>query len=138
MRVFVAGATGAIGRQLVPLLIDAGHEVSALVRDPARAPQGVRSLRGDLLDRASVMDAVLEAQPEAIVHQATALPGYTNPRRMAAQLAPTNRLRTEGTANLLEAADAAGARHFVAQSIAFAYGPQGPRVVDEDAPLYHD
>ena len=94
MRVFVVGATGAIGRQLVPLLQGAGHEVSALVRDPARAPAGVQALRGDCLDRGSVMDAVLEAQPEAIVHEATALPGYTNPRRMRAQVAPTSRLRT--------------------------------------------
>src|SRR3954469_1638266 len=99
MRVFVAGATGAIGRQLVPLLQEAGHEVSVLVRDPARAPSGVQVLQGDALDRASVMDAMLAAQPEAVIHQATALPGYTNPRRMRAQMRPTSRLRTEGTAN---------------------------------------
>jgi nucleoside-diphosphate-sugar epimerase len=138
MRVFVAGATGAIGRQLVPLLQSAGHEVSALVRDPARAPSGVQALRGDCLDRASVMDAVLEAQPDAIVHEATALPGVVNPRRMSAQVEPTSRLRTEGTANLLDAADAAGVSRFVAQSIAFAYASHGPRVVDEDAPLNLD
>src|SRR3954466_10247953 len=110
MRVFVAGATGVMGRQLVPLLQGAGHEVSALLRDPARAPAGVQALRGDCLDRASVMDAVLEAQPDAIVHQATALPGYTNPRRMAAQVAPTSRLRSEGTANPPLAGDAARGR----------------------------
>jgi nucleoside-diphosphate-sugar epimerase len=135
MRVFVAGATGVIGRELVPLLQGAGHEVSALVRDPARAPNGVRALRGDALDRGSVMDAMLEAQPDAVVHQATAQPTANNPRRMRAALAATDRLRTEGTANLLAAADAVGARRFVAQSIAFAYAPVGPRVVDEDAPL---
>src|SRR3954469_15658126 len=132
MRVFVAGATGVMGRQLVLLLQSAGHEVSALLRDPARAPAGVQALRGDCLDRASVMDAVLEAQPDAVLHEATALPGYTNPRRMRAQIAPTSRLRTEGTANLLEAADAVGAARFVAQSVAFAYVPRGPLVVNED------
>src|SRR4051794_18706105 len=138
MRVFVAGATGVIGRQLVPLLQGAGHEVSALVRDPARAPAGVQALRGDALDRASVIDAARAAQPDVIVHQATAGPTANNPRRMRAALAPTSRLRSEGTANLLAAAEAVGARRFVAQSIAFAYAPSGPRVVDEDAPLNLD
>lgn len=136
MRVFVAGATGAIGRQLVPLLQAAGHEVSALVRDPARAPAGVRALPGDALDRASVIQAVREARPDAVIHEATALPGYTNPRRMRAQVAPTSRLRTEGTANLLAGAEAAGVTRFIAQSVAFAYAPGGPRVVGEDAPLH--
>src|SRR6476469_5795093 len=136
MRVFVAGATGAIGRQLVPLLLSAGHEVSALVRDPARAPAGIEAFRGDCLDRASVMDAVRQAQPDAIVNQATSLPGYTNPRRMRAQLAPTSRLRTEGTANVLAAADAAGVSRVVGQSVAFAYAPRGPLVADEEAPLH--
>ena len=138
MRVFVIGATGAIGRQLVPLLQSAGHEVSALVRDPSRTPAGVRAFHGDALDRASVMEAVLEARPDAIVHQATAGPTANNPRRMRAKLAPTGRLRTEGTANLLAAADAAGTKRFLAQSIAFAYAPRGPRVLDEDAPLNLD
>jgi nucleoside-diphosphate-sugar epimerase len=139
MRVFLAGATGALGRQLVPLLQSAGHEVSALVRDPERAPAGVQAFHGDALDRASVMDAVLAAQPEAVMHQATALSaGTSNPRRMAAATAPTSRLRTEGTANLLAAADAAGVSRFIAQSIAFAYAPRGPRVLDEDAPLNLD
>ena len=127
-----------IGRELVPLLASAGHEVSALVRDPARAPAGVQTLRGDVLDRASVMDAVLEAKPDAIIHEATAGPTANNPRRMRAKLAPTGRLRTEGTANLLAAADAAGVSRFLAQSIAFGYAPAGPRVVDEDAPLNLD
>src|SRR3954466_4750986 len=108
MRVFVAGASGAIGRRLVALLQGAGHEVSALMRDPGRAPGGVQALLGDALDPASTMDAVLEAQPDAIVHELTALPATPNPRRMRAQLAPTNRLRREGTANLLAAADAVG------------------------------
>src|SRR3954469_6180096 len=138
MRVFVAGATGAIGRQLVPQLQSAGHEVSALVRDPARAPAGVQALQGDALDRGAPMQAVLEAQPDAIVHQLTAQPGMPNPRRMRAQLAPTTRLRIEGTANLLAAADAVGVSRFVAQSIAFAYAPQGERAVNEDAPLNVD
>jgi nucleoside-diphosphate-sugar epimerase len=95
----------------------------------------VSALRADALDRAAVMDAVLEAQPDAIVQEVSRLPGFVNPRRMTAQMAATNRLRTEGTANLLAAADAVGVSRFVAQSIAFGYAPQGPRVVDEDAPL---
>src|SRR3954452_4054381 len=99
MRVFVAGATGVIGRELVPLLHSAGHEVSALVRDPGRAPAGVHAFHGDALDRASVIDAVREAQPDAILHEATAGPNANNPRRMRAAIAPTSRLRTEGTAN---------------------------------------
>src|SRR3954451_21857061 len=138
MRVFVAGATGVIGRQLVPLLQAAGHEVSALIRDPRRAPAGVQALRGDALSRAATMDALLEAQPDAIVHELTALPEFVNPRRMRSQMAPTNRLRREGTANLLAAADAVGVRRFVVQSIAFAYAPVGERVAGEDAPLNVD
>src|SRR4051812_43627849 len=138
MRVFVAGATGVIGRELVPLLQSAGHEVSALVRDPARAPAGVQALRGDALDRASVTRAMVAAQPDAVVHELTALPGAVNTRRMAQQLAPTSRLRREGTANLIAAAREVGAGRFVAQSIAFAYAPAGERVVSEDAPLNFD
>src|SRR3954451_21739896 len=125
MRVFVAGATGGMGRQLVPLLQSAGHEVSALLRDPARAPAGVQAVRGDCLDRASVMDAVHEAQPDAIVHQATALPGDANQRRLAAPVAPPSRLRSRAAANLLLGADAVGVSMFVAQSVAFVYAPRG-------------
>src|SRR3954451_5404593 len=104
MRVLVAGATGVIGRQLVPLLQSAGHEVSALVRDPSRAPAGVEAMVGDALDRDSTVAAVEKARPDAIVNQLTALPARSNPRRLRAQLEPTNRLRTEGTANLVAAA----------------------------------
>jgi nucleoside-diphosphate-sugar epimerase len=135
MRVLVAGATGVIGRQLVPLLQSAGHEVSALARDPAKAPEGVEVVEGDALDPSSVARAVEAGRPEAIVHQLTALPAMSNPRRLRAQLKSTNRLRTEGTANLVEAA---GGRPIVAQSVAFAYAPRGDRVVDEDTPLNLD
>ena len=138
MRVFVAGATGVIGRQLVPLLQSAGHEVSALVRDPSRAPASVDALRGDALDRDAVVQAVREARPDAIVHALTALPEFINPRLMRRKLRPTNRLRTEGTANLLAAAREAGVERVVAESIAFAYASRGDRLVDEDAPLALD
>jgi nucleoside-diphosphate-sugar epimerase len=135
MRVLVAGATGVIGRQLVPLLEAAGHDVAALTRDPAKAPAGVEAIACDALDRDSTVAAVRAAGPDAIVDELTALPASVNPRRMRAQLAPTNRLRTEGTANLIAAAQAAGVGRIVAQSVAFAYAPRGDRVVDEDAPL---
>jgi nucleoside-diphosphate-sugar epimerase len=142
MRVFVAGASGAIGRQLVPLLLSAGHSVAALARSDASAAAlreaGVEPLRGDALDREAVVEAVGSAAPDAVVHQLTALPANLTPRGMAKQLAPTNRLRREGTANLIAAAEAASVRRLVAQSIAFAYAPRGERVEDEDAPLNLD
>ena len=132
MRVLVAGATGVIGRQLVPLLQAAGHEVSALVRHIDRAPSGTEPAVADALDREATADAVSRARPDIVVHQLTALPRETKPRRVRKQMEPTNRLRREGTRNLVAAADG---RPIVAQSIAFAYEPGGNRIKDEGAPL---
>ncbi|MEV5769760.1 NAD(P)-dependent oxidoreductase [Streptomyces antimycoticus] len=134
-RVLVAGATGVIGRALVPLLRARGHHVTALVREPSRAAglalDGV--VVADALEAEAVRAAVLSARPEVVVHQLTALRGPT-----AEGFEPTARLRTEGTAHLIAAAEAAGAERMVAQSIAFATAPRGGPVLTEDAPLYAD
>jgi nucleoside-diphosphate-sugar epimerase len=127
MKVFVAGATGAIGKRLVPQLRERGHEVVA----------ASRSMGVDVLDREGTIEAVKQAQPDVIVHQATALSSMgANMRRFDRDFAQTNKLRTEGTDNLLAAARAAGVRRFVAQS--FAGWPaawDGPAVKSEDDPF---
>lgn len=128
MRVLVAGATGVIGRQLVPLLRAVGHEVVGLSRSP-RA-----DVRVDALDRDATVAAVREVAPDAVVHLLTAIPKAINPRRMSQEFALTNRLRTEGARNLIEAAP--GAR-FIAQGLAYAYTP-GPGLADEDTPLWRE
>jgi nucleoside-diphosphate-sugar epimerase len=138
MRVFVAGASGAIGRPLIPKLIAAGHEVTGMTRSEESAERmrsaGAAAVVADVFDEQRVRAAVAEARPEAVVHQLTALPDLINPRSRRTY-AETNRLRTEGTRILIDAAQAAGARRMVAQSIAFAYAPTGERVKSEDAPL---
>jgi 2-alkyl-3-oxoalkanoate reductase len=138
MRVFVAGASGAIGRPLVPRLVAAGHEVTGMTRSEERAGElrdaGARAVVVDVFDADALGPAMLEAAPEVVVHQLTALPERMDFRKRDLYTA-TNRLRTEGTRNLLYAADAAGARRFVSQSIAFAYRNDGSRVKTEDDPL---
>jgi 2-alkyl-3-oxoalkanoate reductase len=139
MRVFVAGAGGAIGRPLVPRLVAAGHEVTGTTRFEERAEAiraaGARAAICDALDADALRAAAEEAAPEVVVHQLTALPHRFDPRDKEIYAA-TNRLRTEGTRNLIDAARAAGARRLVCQSIAFAYAPGArPEVMDEDAPL---
>jgi nucleoside-diphosphate-sugar epimerase len=139
MHVFIAGATGAVGRSLIPLLIEHGHEVTGTTRSAHRAAQleelGAHAAVVDGLDRDAVARAVAEAAPDAIVHQMTALRGL-KPRRMDSTFAQTNRLRTEGTDNLLAAARAAGVERFVAQSFAgWPYVRTGDSVKTEDAPL---
>jgi nucleoside-diphosphate-sugar epimerase len=139
MRVFVAGASGAIGRPLLPRLVAAGHEVTGTTRSEERADAiraaGARAVVCDALDAEALHAAVQEAAPEVVVHQLTALPHRFDPRDKEIY-APTNRVRAEATRTLLDAARAAGARRMVCQSIAFAYAP-GPRpeVKDEGAPL---
>jgi nucleoside-diphosphate-sugar epimerase len=120
MRVFVAGAGGAIGRQLIPQLIAQGHQVTASTRSPAKVDE-MRALGSDPvvvdgLDAAAVDEAVARAHPDAIVHQMTALAGKPNLRNFDKWFATTNRLRTTGTEHLLAAAQAAGVERFVAQS----------------------
>lgn len=128
MRVLVAGATGVIGRRLVPLLKAVGHDVIRLSRSPGM------EITADALDRESTVRAVRRAAPDAVVHLLTAIPKVIDPRRVSRQFELTNRLRAEGTANLIAAAP--GAR-FVAQGVAFAYDP-APGLADEDAPLWRD
>jgi 2-alkyl-3-oxoalkanoate reductase len=140
MRVFVAGGSGAIGTRLVPQLIDAGHEVVGAARSPAGAERvralGAEAIELDLLDARAVRGAVLRAEPDAIVHQATALADVRFSRNMDRSFAQTNRLRREGTDALLAAAREAGVRRFVAQSFAsFRYAREGGMVKTEDDPL---
>jgi nucleoside-diphosphate-sugar epimerase len=122
MKVFVAGATGAIGRPLVDQFVRRGHEVVASTRTPAKADTlraaGAEPVVLDVLDRDAVMAAVMRAEPDAVIHQATALGAMNDFRHIEREFAQTNRLRTEGTDHLLEAARAAGAGRFVAQSFA--------------------
>lgn len=141
MRVFIAGATGAIGRELVPLLAGRGHQVTAMSRHGAAglaAADGVSPVVADGLDREALTRAVAGAEPEVVVHQMTALGGDVDLRRFERTFAQTNRLRTEGTDNLIAAARA-GARRFVAQSFAgWPYARVGGPVKSETDPLDPD
>lgn len=142
-RVLLAGATGVVGTRLIPLLVERRYEVHALTRSPQSASVaeglGARPLSGDALDRDAVIAAAERVRPHHVVHQLTALPkGGPNPRRLKRDLAATNRLRREATRHLVEAAERVGAERIVAQSIAFAYRPEGSPVVDEEHPLYTD
>jgi nucleoside-diphosphate-sugar epimerase len=129
MKVLVAGGTGAVGRPLVRQLTDAGHEVVAASRSSEQAPM-------DALDAGSVREAVGAVGPDAIVNQLTAIPDPIDPRKMQQQFEPTNRLRREGTANLMAAAKEHGVRRAVAQSIAFAYAPTGGGAWTEEDRLF--
>ncbi|MDQ3640418.1 MAG: NAD(P)-dependent oxidoreductase, partial [Actinomycetota bacterium] len=140
MRIFVAGATGAVGTHLVPLLVEHGHEVVGMTRTPDKADllhqMGARPSVADGLDPDAVTDAVARAEPEVVVHQMTALTALSDLRHFDREFAPTNRLRTEGTDHLLAAARAAGCSRFVAQSFAgWPYAREGGPVKDEDDPL---
>jgi nucleoside-diphosphate-sugar epimerase len=140
MRVFVAGASGAIGTQLVPQLIESGHEVIGTARSPANLERlralGAEPLVLDLLDPRAVGRAVREAEPDAVVHQATALADVRFSRNLDRAFEQTNRLRRQGTDALLAAAHEAGVRRFVAQSFAnFRYARVGGPVKREEDPL---
>jgi 2-alkyl-3-oxoalkanoate reductase len=140
MRVFVAGASGAIGSRLVPKLVQRGHEVVGSSRSPEKSDQlaalGAEPVVLDLLDPAAVGKAVSAARPEAIIHQATALSGLSDVKNPDRSFAQTNRLRTEGTDALLAAAREAGVGRFVAQSFAgWPYAREGGPVKTEDDPL---
>jgi 2-alkyl-3-oxoalkanoate reductase len=141
MRVFVAGASGAIGRRLIPQLLDVGHEVIGTHNSPESAALlqtlGAQPVRLDLLDAPAVRQAVLATEPQAIVHQATALAKVKFSRNMDKVTAETNELRTKGTDALLAAAREAGVRRFVAQSVASftRYAREGGPVKTEEDPL---
>ena len=140
MRVFVAGATGAIGKQLVPRLVAAGHEVHGMTRSESKRAMleelGAVPVVADALDPDQVAEAVGKARPEVIVHQLTAI-GALDMRHFDRDFALTNRLRTKGTDYLLSAGQAVGVRRFVAQAVAGygAYVRTGGPVRSEEDPL---
>ena len=142
MRVFVAGATGLIGRRVVRLLLDAGHDVSAIARREEDAERlrehGAKVAVTDVYDAEMLRGAMAIAEPEVVLHQLTALPDRVDAHEAARQFADNDRMRVEGTRLLMEAAAAVGAKRVVAQSIAFAYAPVGDWVKDESAPLFLD
>ena len=139
MKVFVAGATGAMGKQLVPGLIAAGHEVVGMTRTESKQAAlrelGATPVVADALDPEQVAAAVGRTEPEVIIHQLTAIGGL-NMRRFDRDFAITNRLRTEGTDNLLAAGRAVGVRRFVAQSYtSWPYARTGGKIKHEEDPL---
>lgn len=143
MRIFVAGATGALGSQLIPQLVEAGHEVVGMTRSAGKQEAlralGTRPVVADALDPDQVGRAVADAAPEVIVHQLTALTGAPDMRNLDRFFAMTNRLRTEGTDHLLAAGQAAGVRRIVAQSYAgWPYARTGGPVKTESDPLDAD
>ena len=140
MKVFVAGASGAIGRPLVRQLVEAGHEVTGTTRREERAAAmrdaGAAAVVCDVFDEEALEAAVRAAEPEVIVNELTSLPEEYNPKKIDYE--PTNRVRQEGGCNLMKAARAVGARRYVTQSIAFLYAPEGNLVKDEEARPYDD
>src|SRR5262245_11728080 len=138
MNIFLAGATGVIGRRLVPLLRDAGHAVTGITRSPERVVAlealGARAEVVDVYDARALLRAMVAAYPDVVMHQLTALPQTLDPNARPANFEGNARLRIEGTRNLMAAVTMTGAQRVIAQSIAFAYGPgQGTRL--ESDPL---
>jgi len=133
MRIFLAGASGAIGRRLLPLLLDAGHQVTGTTRHPETAMMleraGVVPTVVDVFDAPALTAAVGAAQPAVVIHQLTDLPRELDGARIAASASGNARIRSEGTRNLVAAAQAAGADRFIVQSISFAYAPGGEVVI---------
>ena len=140
MKVFVAGASGVVGRPTVRKLVAAGHAVVGMTRRQERAEEiraaGAEAVVCDVFDAAALNEAVAAARPEVVIHALTALPARFDPK--SDYLAATNRVRDEGTRNLVAAAKAAGARRLVAEGVAFFYEPEGDWVKDEGAPLFRD
>lgn len=138
--IFLAGAGGAIGRRLVPLLLKAGHRVTGTTRRGDKADE-IRALGAapavvDVFDAAALHDAVKMAAPDVVIHQLTDLALLADPEKMQEALARNAKLRIEGTANLVAAALLAGAGRMIAQSISFVYAP-GKQPYAENAPLNH-
>jgi nucleoside-diphosphate-sugar epimerase len=138
MKIFVAGGTGAIGRPLIAELLAKGHALIALTRSPEKAQalvqQGTEPAIADVFDADAVKAVVSHAQPEIVIEQVTALPRTYTRESMRAAAGLNNRIRLEGGANMLAAAQAAGVRRYLRQSIAF-YAVPGPGLADEDTPL---
>jgi nucleoside-diphosphate-sugar epimerase len=138
VKIFLAGATGAIGRRLTPLLIAAGHFVSGTTRDADRVPalkrSGVQAIVVDVFNARALHDAVERVKPDVVIHQLTDLPQVLDPALLAEAIKQNSRLRIEGTRNLVSAARVAGARRLIAQSLAFAYA-DGPEPHAETDPI---
>ena len=138
MRIFLAGAAGAIGRRLVPLLLGAGHHVIGTTRLTSKADllraAGVEPVVLDIFDSAPLTRAVSAARPDIVIHQLTDLPPGLDPSQMAEGTKRNARMRSEGTQNLVSATLASGARRLIAQSIAWMYAP-GPQPHSEEDPL---
>jgi nucleoside-diphosphate-sugar epimerase len=137
VRIFLAGASGAIGRRLTPLLLTAGHEVIGSTRSAETALKlnaaGIRGVVVDVFDAAALRDAVVKVRPEIVIHQLTDLPRVVEDEAQLAASYPRNaRIRTEGTRNLIAAAQAASARRFIVQSVAFACAPGAEPHPDTD------
>ena len=132
MRVFLAGATGVVGRLLVPRLIRDGHQVTGMTRNPERAEalgrQGAHAVVCDVYDPDRLREAVVGARPEVVIQHLTDLPPDLNPRNLRKGYARNDRVRSEGASNLLAAAEVAGARRYLAQHVSFLCRPTGPRV----------
>jgi nucleoside-diphosphate-sugar epimerase len=142
VNIFVAGATGTIGRRLVPLLVEAGHEVTGMSRDPERAVAlealGARGVVGDVYDRGRLDQLLAAARPDVVIDELSDLGKRLGPRGSGDQFAANNRIRTEGARNLAEAALQAGTRRIVAQSYAHVYAPRLGWIKGEDDPLNLD
>ena len=141
MKVFLAGASGVIGRPLVPLLIKAGHQVTGTTRSRDKAAEieaaGATAVVVDVYDAAALAEAARAARPDVVMHQLTDLPDRNDPAAVAASLPRNMRIRVDGTRNLIAAAKAAGARRLIAQSLAFVYA-DGPEPHAETDPLQPD
>src|SRR5437764_11511776 len=140
MKIFVAGGSGAIGMRLIPQLVSQGHTVTAMTRSEGKRARlerlGAEPVRADALDRSEVIQAVKRASPQVVIHQLTGLAGISNLKHFDREFAATNRLRSEGTNNLLAAAKAAGASRFIAQSYAnWNYERHGAQVKREEDPF---
>ena len=141
MKIFIAGGTGAIGRPLIAELLAKGHALVALTRSPEKAQalveQGIEPAIADVFDADAIKAVVRRAQPEVVIEQLTALPRTYTRESMSAAAALNTRLRLEGGANVLAAAQAAGVRRYLRQSIAF-WAVPGPGLADEETPLAFD
>jgi nucleoside-diphosphate-sugar epimerase len=140
VRILVAGASGAVGQRLLPLLVRAGHDVFGTTRSSAKTnlieKLGAHPVVMDALDRQAVLQAVTSTRPQVIVHQMTSLARMRNLKKFDAEFAATNRLRTEGTTHLIEASEPAGVERLVVQSFTgWPYAREGGRIKDEDDPL---
>jgi nucleoside-diphosphate-sugar epimerase len=142
MRVLLAGATGAIGRQLLPMLLDAGHEVHGTTRDAGRAEEleaaGATAHVVDFLRPGAAAELIEQVKPQVVIDQLTSLPEHFDPRHAADAWATNDRIRREGSGSLIEAAEAGGVERYILQSISFTCQPGDDRLKVESDPLWRD